>query len=310
MSDKPFRPMLASPVDLAKLAFPVLVSPKLDGIRCLAMNGRAMSRSMKPIPSAHVQAFFAQHADLLDGLDGELIVGDPTASDVFRTTTSAVMADDKVFDFTYAVFDRWDSPVRFAQRLIEVAGRVERLALETGSSVRLVTMVPHVVVYNQAELDAQEADALAVGYEGLMLRSVDGPYKQGRSTAREGWLLKLKRHEQDEAEIIGFEEEMENTNEAVKNELGRTKRSSAKEGMVGKARLGNFLARMVNGRFAGVEFSVGSGIDHAERERVWANRDAMLGRIITVEHFPIGAKDAPRFPRFKGYRDTRDMGGE
>lgn len=53
---KPINPMLATAVEnLDVLKYPVLVSPKLDGIRCLIIDGVAMSRSLKPIPNKHVQ---------------------------------------------------------------------------------------------------------------------------------------------------------------------------------------------------------------------------------------------------------------
>ena len=50
------------------------------------------------------------------------------------------------------------------------------------------------------------------GYEGLMLRAPDGPYKFGRSTVKENTLLKVKNFLDDEAEVIGFKEQTTNTN--------------------------------------------------------------------------------------------------
>ena len=62
-------------------------SPKLDGIRCMIQNGVALSRSLKPIRNEYIQNILGG-MELFNGLDGELIVGDPTAHDVYRTTTS------------------------------------------------------------------------------------------------------------------------------------------------------------------------------------------------------------------------------
>ena len=42
MISEDFRPLLAATVDLTKVKYPCLVSPKLDGIRVLGMNGKAM----------------------------------------------------------------------------------------------------------------------------------------------------------------------------------------------------------------------------------------------------------------------------
>ena len=82
--------MLAAKTDGKGLSYPLLASPKLDGVRALIINGIVMSRSFKPIPNAHVQELFGRPE--YNGLDGELIVGAPTDKDVYRNTTSGVMS--------------------------------------------------------------------------------------------------------------------------------------------------------------------------------------------------------------------------
>ena len=74
------KPMLAVEVDFNKLRYPVYAQPKLDGIRVIIKDGVVYSRSLKPIPNKHVQSLFGH----LHGADGELIVGDVTAQDVFQ----------------------------------------------------------------------------------------------------------------------------------------------------------------------------------------------------------------------------------
>ena len=74
------KPMLATEADFNKLRYPVCAQPKLDGIRVIIKNGVVYSRSLKPIPNKHIQALFGN----LHGVDGELIVGDVTAQDVFQ----------------------------------------------------------------------------------------------------------------------------------------------------------------------------------------------------------------------------------
>jgi DNA ligase 1 len=73
------KPMLASPAG-PLIPYPMLLSPKLDGIRCLIINGVVCGRSLKPIPNRFVQQLFGRPE--LNGLDGELIVGPPTAKEV------------------------------------------------------------------------------------------------------------------------------------------------------------------------------------------------------------------------------------
>jgi len=295
---KTFKPMLASAVtNFDGIKFPVLVSPKLDGIRATVQGGRLLSRSLKPIPNVNVQAKFK---GLDEGIDGELIVGEPN-DDPYRRTTSIVMSDDKpADDVKFYIFD-WYGTEEFQTRW-ETARDADFPGLE-------VVVVPHILVSNLAELEQAEQTYLDAGYEGLMVRDPEGPYKCGRSSEREGWLLKVKRYKDAEAMIVGCYEEMENQNEAFTNELGRTARSSAKAGKVGKNRLGGFHTKgMMNSEYPGVEFDVPSGaIPHVERERLWTIRETLLAKIVVYKYFPTGGDTRPRHPIFKGFRDKRDM---
>lgn len=64
-----FKPMLAATVvDRTKLRFPFLASPKLDGIRCIVLDGQVLSRSLKPIRNK----FIVKQLQGLPNLDGEL----------------------------------------------------------------------------------------------------------------------------------------------------------------------------------------------------------------------------------------------
>ena len=294
-----FRPMLAATLkDPSKLRFPVLASQKLDGLRATAQGGRLLSRTLKPLPNKYVQERFAM---IPDGLDGEIIVGDPLAPDAFRKTTSLVMSDDKPLDWFKGeevrlhVFDKFGTE-GFKDRIL-------RADIARGG-MEFVVIVPHILINDMEALLAFEADYLSKGAEGVMVRSLNGPYKQGRSTENEGYLIKVKRFEDSEAEILDSFEEMHNDNEKQTNELGRTKRSTNKEGLVPTGVLGGFEVRDLK---TGVEFSVGSGFDAAEKEAYWQNRLGLFGKIIKYKHFPVGGKDKPRHPIFLGFRDRRDM---
>ncbi len=95
-----FKPMLAgkAPKDLTLLTYPVLASPKLDGIRCIIINSQARSRSMKLIPNVSVRRALE---GLPDGIDGELMVDGG-----FSACSSAFMSRDKVIeDFWFFAFD-------------------------------------------------------------------------------------------------------------------------------------------------------------------------------------------------------------
>jgi DNA ligase-1 len=61
--------------------------------------------------------------------------------------------------------------------------------------------VEHKILANVDELIAYEEEQVVAGYEGICFRSPDSPYKHGRSTFKEGFLIKLKRFTTDEAVI-------------------------------------------------------------------------------------------------------------
>jgi DNA ligase 1 len=291
-----FKPMLAGTMkDTSKLRFPMLASQKLDGIRATVQGGRLLSRTLKDIPNENVQKLFK---GLPEGIDGELIVGDPLAPDAYRKTVSLVMSDEKPLDWFKGetvrlhVFDKYGSG-GFQSRLHESID---------ATSFDNVEHVKHIIVESLEELDIFEAGLLAKGAEGVMLRSLDGPYKTGRSTENEGYLLKVKRFVDSEAEITGVFEEMENTNEATTNELGRTKRSTEKAGLIPKGTLGGFEVRDLK---TGVDFSIGAGFTAAERKAFWDK--SPIGQVVKYKYFPSGSKDKPRHPIYLGLRDRRDI---
>ncbi len=286
------KPMLAAKTDGKGLSYPLLASPKLDGVRALIIGGVVMSRSFKPIPNAHVQELFGRPE--YNGLDGELIVGSPTHKDVYRNTTSGVMSQAGEPDVSYYVFDKYDHGGGFHDRLRaskEVIGRL--------NPVIPIVPVEHRFIACEQTLLALEEQYLAEGYEGVMLRHQRGPYKHGRSTEKEGWLLKLKRFEDSEAVILDTYELMHNANEAKTSELGYTERSSHKSGMVGRGILGGLS---VKDAYSGVEFDIGTGFDQATREALWKQRDQLREQVIKYKFFASGVKDKPRFPVFLGFR--------
>lgn len=295
-----FKPLLASEVeDVNQIVFPVLVSPKLDGIRALVRHGQLLTRSLKPVPNFYTQEMF-RYFGADDGClpDGELIVGHPTAKDVWNKTSSGVMSREGYPDVTYHVFDfhnanHWTFSERFE--------RLSKFVEEKGHPS--VKLVKHTRVDTVEELMTVEDTYVRMGYEGLMIRSMTGRYKYGRSTAREGILLKLKRFDDFEAEIIGFKEKMHNANEAKTNAIGATERSSNKENLIPTGTLGAFICK---GAGPVGEFDVGSGYTAGQRIDFWNTRSSLIGKIVKVKYQGLTIDDKPRFPIFLGFRDRRD----
>ncbi len=289
-----FKPMLASPADLDAVRYPIFASPKFDGIRCSIVGGKALSRTLKEIPSRHVFNMLSRRE--YEGLDGELIVGAPTHPNCYRNTVSMVMADNKVFAYTYYVFDKWDVPSPFASR------RLDLIPVATNDYIE---RVQHVLLQDRDMLDRYEAEQVGLGHEGIMLADPHARYKFGRATTKGGELLKVKRFVDSEAVVIGIEEEMFNGNEAETNELGRTKRSTAKAGLTGKGTMGALIVRDVK---TGVEFNIGTGFTAQDRVYWWAwfikQNERTPKPVVKYKSFPVGVKDKPRHPVYLGLRPS------
>lgn len=325
-----FKPML-SPLDdplknpdyFEKLRYPLLVSPKLDGIRGVTRSvqefdiddafqeyetGRykdvLLSRELKPIPSTQAQNAFSSCTDL----DGELIVGDETDYGVYNRTQSHVMSIEKPHrDLRYRVFDTCDDDLAdlpFEERLAHATGLVAayKNAMLLPSDCT-ISIVEHKLCRSYDELIDMENFFLSLGYEGVMMRDPYGRYKHNRGTFKEGLIYKLKRFQDDEGVIVGFEEGMINTNEQTRDEKGYAERSQKAEGMVAADTLGKFVVS-----WNGQELLVAPGaFKHSERKAIWDRKEEFLGLHIKFRFFNHGVKDKPRFPRAVGFRDKIDM---
>ena len=286
-----FRPLLSGEVDVNKLVFPVLASPKFDGIRCIMLDGKAVSRTLKPIRNTHIRNLLEENVNF--GLDGELTVGSPTNPNCMQVTSSGVMSYGGKPDFTYFVFDHILTPrIKYSERYNNILDTIPHLP-------SFVTVVKHELITSLSELEAYEESIVSQGYEGIMIRSLLGQYKFGRSTTREGILLKMKRFVDEEATVIGFEERLHNANIADTDARGYTVRSQHQENMITMNTLG---ALIVCSDKWGV-FSVGSGFDDLQRKEIWDNQASYLEKTITFKYQVHGVKDKPRAPIFRSFRE-------
>lgn len=293
-----FKPMLAATIeDPALLTFPVMVSPKLDGLRCIIRRYTAVSRNLKPFRNEWVQR---QLKGLPEGLDGELIVGKPNEGHVLGRTQSGIMSADGEPDFTFHVFDRINEfymPVGFITRY-------QRLETDLLGRNR-VKLVPHYMANTLSDLLAFEKEFLEDGYEGIMVRHVHGKYKFGRSTLREGLLGKLKRFRDGEALVEKILEGVHNLNEATLDELGRTKRSNHQDNKVGANTIGTIVGKdLATGEI--LQISPGR-MSHDDRKYYWQYPHEILGKIVKFKTFDYGKLDASRFCTFQAFRDAADM---
>lgn len=288
-----FRPMLAVEADLDKVIFPMLASYKLDGIRAVITPDGPRTRSLKPIPNRHVMRLMSE---LPSGLDGELVILDDLGNVDFRATTSGIMSQDGEPNFKYLVFDDFSEPHKaFFERHVP-------LTIKTmGSLPHWVECVRHYEVYNANDVNVMFEKALADGYEGLILRLATAPYKFNRSTLKEQGMLKVKPWADDECEIYDWVRKTRNDNVATKNELGRTERSSKKDGLVELDEVGVLIGR--NATWDRIE--IGTGMTLAERQAWFANPP--LGKTVRFRYIKVGGYDKPRHASFAGFRHPDDM---
>lgn len=292
-----FKPMLADnkKCDVTKLKYPVLVTKKIDGIRGVIINNQILTRSLKALRNRHIQEIVCKY--LPNGLDFE-ITG--TSGD-FYDYSGSIMSFEGKPNFKIWVFDCFNNPTDAYENRIKEALKLipESLPFE------LEVLTPQ-LINSKEELEAYFESCLVDGFEGVMIRKIGGHYKYGRSTTKEALLLKLKPFEDAEAVILGIEDQLENTNESFKNELGYSVRSSSTLGLVPKSTLGAFIVKDLK---SGVEFRIGTGkgLDDSLRKELWNVRETLTGKIIKYQYLNYGALDKPRLPTFLGFRDVADM---
>ena len=317
---------------LRRLYFPVLATPKFDGIRCTTTDlvpgpGKLsvpLCRSLKQVPNLHVHG---KLSELPDGLDGELLTyqrqadlfagpAEPITIDTkpnnFHLIQSDIMSHHGTPEFRFMVFDcrvvnqpaPWGAQEPYSMRI----KYLELLPLPDWC----IKVLPQ-RCENAEQLMEYNERCLANGYEGCCFRRPEGPAwksssKDGRSTMREQWLVKMKMFETAEAVIIGAYEEMGNNNPMTLGLKGLAERSSHKANMVGKGTLGGFRVRDPQ---TGVEFNVGGGFNAQQRYDFWQqwlnHNETLMGKTLTYRHQPHGSKDRPRIGIFVGIRYPEDI---
>jgi DNA ligase 1 len=284
------KPMLAAAIsDINALRYPVYISGKLDGVRILKLDGKIVTRTLKPLPNIATRKWLEQV--LPDGADGEIICG------TLPETMSAVMTHQGEPKVQYYWFD-WMLPgEKFLAR--QELMRKHHQGIKDPNIIFWESIPCASVEY----LLEAERTILKAGLEGVMVRH-DGPYKHGRSTLNEGYLLKLKRFHDAEARIVGFQELRRNQNVAWTNALGHSERAQLEAGMIEGNTLGALLVQDLT---TGIFFGIGSGFTMEQRDAIWAAKETWLGKIVIYKSQPFGAKDAPRFPIFLCERNPLDM---
>lgn len=311
------KPMLASDVVEDKLRFPLLIQPKIDGVRALNITGRFTGRSLKGFKNKHVTDFFSHSA--LIGLDGEVAAESAVHPDLCRLTTSALGTIAGEPYVLWHLFDYVTPGTRhlpYIDRYAVLAHQMKEITQalpHIGARLRLVpsTMIGNIGEYRLA-VEAYEAQ----GYEGAIIRDPNGQHKAGRSTVREGGLLRAKSFVDFELVVTEIVEGETNLNEATINELGLTERSTHQANMIPNGLIGTLKGTLcadvlVNHEVflhAGEVVTISAGrLTELEREYYFKNPDKIIGRVAKAKFFPKGMKDKLRFPNFQSFRSEEDL---
>jgi DNA ligase-1 len=310
------KPQLAEDAILDKVIFPRLVQPKVDGVRAMNLDGTLTGRSLDPFPGFGITEYFSDPRFL--GFDGEMALGaDPQAPGLCSDTTGAMgrfkgvteMADLHWWVFDYITPETATLP--YHMRYLLLSQRVHQI------NHPRIHLMPQINCYTAADLDRAIAANAAANYEGTIIRNPNALYKEGRATKKVQELWRVKPWGDFEILVTGITEGQRNENEAKKNTLGRTERSSAQSGMVPNGQVGSIQGTLVkdlivNGGSlvipAGTLITAGSGkMTEAQAADYFQNPDKIVGHFAKVKTMTYGVKDLPRFPTFETLRLKEDM---
>jgi len=319
-NNKPIKPLLAKDVDESKLKFPLWGFCKIDGCWLGVQNGKAFARSLKPHENKCITEFYSNPD--FEGVRGEFIAGTiPNREGLVRESSSFASTIDKVGEpgkdfslwaFDYVTEETKDLP--YKDRYGILVEKVENLRTKYGDAINVVQGsvlfdLPHYLAYIEK--------CLSSGYEGVILRDYNLPHKEGRSSSVKTHLWRYKPYKDAEFLITGIIEGNTNTNEKEVNELGRTKRSFAQDGLVPNGLVGGIAGTLLEdltdcmGKVImqkGSEVLVSPGeMTAKDRKYYFENQGEILGKIAKFKYFAFDLKDKPRYPTFITFRSKEDL---
>ena len=257
---------------LAKWKPPWFVQPKLDGERCRALltasqGTTLLSSEQNQISSVpHIKEALNELGKKLGKsieLDGELYTHGLAFEDVHSVVGRTVNLHPLHGSIEYHVFDIVD----------ETLPQIDRIKLLYSVATAFpakIRMVRTLAVSSLDEIMLHYDDIVNAGYEGIIVRHIEAPYKRKRST----FMMKFKPKKADIYFVVGYKEE----NDIYGKPKGRLGALSC---------IGD----------DGTEFDVGSGLKDTDRQTLWTQRDSLQGHYVKVayQHTTQGSL---RFPVF------------
>lgn len=248
--------------------WPVITQPKLDGVRCRLSDFKhrlLLSSTGQVIHSVPHIAELVRVLGLDRILDGELYCHGLDFEDINSIVSRTVNLHEDYKKIEYHVFDYIDSSIKQAQRMIELANwKIPKV-------VTSIKIVPSKLACSFDQVFDQYQQYLEEGYEGIIVRSIDGTYVERRSTN----VMKFKPKKSDSYRIVGYQEEVDKNGEP-KGTLGA----------------------LVCDDTCGGTFNVGSGFTAHQRKTYWKVKDQLVDTWVFIEYQHITKEQKPRFPIF------------
>jgi len=310
------KPSLAEDAQLDKVQFPCWVQPKIDGVRAMNLNGTLTGRSLDQFAGFGITEYFSRPE--FKGFDGEMILGSkPNCTDRLCSATTGAMGRFKevseMANLHWYVFDYLDAPnLSYEVRYRKLKEQVQML------NHHRIHLVPSTLVHNLELLKSFIAYCANDGYEGTIIRNPRAPFKPGRATLKGQELWRVKPWADAEILVTGITEGNQNANEAKRNTLGRTERSSSAAGLIPNGQVGSIQGTMVadfhdpiTGKLLfekGLEVTISSGeMSVKEATHYFQNQHEIIGHLVKFKHMTHGVKDQPRFPTYVSHRLKEDM---
>lgn len=268
---------------------PLLMTRKWDGIRTRVKNGITVTgKELKFLKNQHIAESLCC---IGPDLDGELVCYDSNGDMLdFNSTQSGVMSIGSTPSWLFHVFDCPDVDDDYQGRVSWLYRTIPKLAHPN------IHMCEVEWCFTYEQVEAYVQDCLDRGFEGAIGRVRTGPYKEGRSTLREGYAMKFKPLEDQEGLCIGWTPYYVNTADPTLNAVGlqrRAKRIETQELVPGM-----FGALILQTEEWG-EILVGTGFTDLQR----CNPHQFYHKMITYTFQRNHSKDKPHAARFKSVRE-------
>lgn len=273
-------------------------SRKLDGVRCYWRNGKLLSRQNKPFVGfddvCEQLTTLAKDFNLTE-IDGELYKAGMKFGEVSSIVSDKNPNDPRKKTLNFNIFAILGGGFKDTNGMDGTMSAISG-DLVVGGARRVEIVETFNIPNDVKSIREFSAKCVEEGYEGAMLRHPVTHYAYKRTND----LLKVKLFIEDDFVITGsYEGKNRNT-----GKLGGVSVKNAKTTIQ--------TTTEETGEFALGEITcdVGGGFSDKLREELWKDRNALVGKTISVKYFEVSQdKKKPgfslRFPEFLGFKNDR-----